>query len=448
MHCIDRAELEQFLAGRLAPERMLAIDEHLGACADCKKLAVSLSARAQLGASIAGATDCPDYEELSAYIDESLDAERARAIRAHANLCELCATDVQRIRELRSHAALRDRVVVRPGMSRPARRSILSLSKGILSLSKGILSLSKGAKQAIAAVSLVGVVAAAVLLTNMGGPAGKSVTRLAVKPPTTVQTTQPSQTAQQPTPTPSAQPRTPTVAVNPAPAPAYTRVLRDGEYSVIRKDGALMLARHDGTPVRTALGARIASSIDEKLRTGRIKPVKPVEMAMATVNMRSDNAGYQPPPTAPRQIAPMGKVVLSARPTLKWSAVDLAESYRVRVYNKSFNLVAEQISRTNTLTLAKPLVRGQVYIWRVGVRFAGTDQWSESAAARFAVLSIDDYNTIQRVQTKLPGSHLALGAAYESVGLYDEAANEYRLLRRANPNSALAQKLLYGATQR
>lgn len=430
MHCIDRIELEQFLTGRLAPERILAIDEHVGKCAECKKLAVSLSARVELGALIAGATYCPDYEELSAYIDESLEAHRAGAIRAHANLCELCATDIERIRQLRSHAALRERVVVRPGMTRRTPRGVFVYWK-----------------QAVAAVSLAGVVVAAVVIGNMVGPVSKSVPQVAVKPPAAVQTTQPSQTVKQPSPTPNAQQSKSTVAANPTPTPAYTRVLRDGAYSVIRKDGALMLARRDGTPVRTALEARIAASIDEKLRTGRIKPVKPVQMAMATINMRDDNAGYEAPPTAPKQIAPMGKVVLGARPTFRWSAVDLAESYRVRVYNKSFNLIAEQISRTNALTLAKPLVRGQVYIWRVGVRFGETDQWAESAAARFAVLSIDDYNTIQRVQSSLPGSHLALGAAYESVGLYDEAASEYRALRRANPNSKLAQKLLHGAAQ-
>ncbi len=168
---------------------------------------------------------------------------------------------------------------------------------------------------------------------------------------------------------------------------------------------------------------------------------------MATIGTRGSDGGYVAPPTAPRQIAPTGKFVLAARPTFTWSAVDLADSYRVRVYDIPGNLVAEQVTSKPSLTLTKPLPRGQAYSWRVGVRFTAADGWTESGASRLFVLSADDYNTIERVRTRLPGSHLALGAAYESVGLYDEAATQYRLLRRANPRSALAKKLLYGVAQ-
>jgi len=225
-------------------------------------------------------------------------------------------------------------------------------------------------------------------------------------------------------------------------------VLRDGNYAVVSSKSCLTFARRDGTPLRTALEARIAASIDEKLRTGRIRLARPVYMAMATIQTRGTAGGYVPPPTAPKQIAPVGKFVLSARPTFTWSAVDLADSYRLRVYDGEGNLVAEQVTSKTTVTLDRPLPRGKVYAWRVGVRFSETDDWTQSGASRFEVISTEDYNTIERVRTKLPGSHLALGAAYESVGLYDEAAAEYRLLRRANPNSKLAAKLLHGVAQR
>ena len=433
MNCIERIELERFLKGKLAPGRMLEIDEHAGQCEQCKKLLVSLSARARFGAELIGAMDCPEYEELSGYVDESLVPERAGAIRTHANLCEPCAKDIDRIRELRSHAVLREKVTVRPGMSRQTRRSVFVYWK-----------------QALAAASLGGIAAALVFFNTTGAPIVKNPTQVAVKPPEVAQTN-PIKVINPPesrpvTPVENHKPAT--VATNPKPAPAFTPVLRDGRYAVVGKGGALMLAKKDGTPVRTALEARVAASIDEKLRTGKIKPAKPVQMAMATINTRGSDSGYEAPPTAPKQVAPMGKVIYGAKPTFTWSAVDLAESYRVRVYDTSGNLVAEQTSLKNSLMLAKPLARGQVYSWRVGARFGETDGWAESAAAKFAVLSTEDYNTIERVRATLPGSHLALGAAYESVGLYDEAAGEYRQLRRANPNSKLAQKLLYGVAGR
>ena len=75
------------------------------------------------------------------------------------------------------------------------------------------------------------------------------------------------------------------------------------------------------------------------------------------------------------------------------------------------------------------------------------DPWIESAAARFYVVSAEDYGLIQKVKKQLPGSHLALGVAYERCGLYEEAAQEYRALRRQNANSALARRLLREAVE-
>lgn len=431
MNCIERIELEAFLKGKLAHERLLAVDDHVSGCAECRKLLATMPARADFGAALVGATDCPEYEELSAYADDSLDATRAGSIRAHANLCELCSKDIARISELRSHAALREKIVVTPGMTRQGQRSVFVYWK-----------------QALAVVSLAGLVTVAVLFGNVGNQPVKHNPQVAVNPPVVGHLAPP-------VPVRNAIKTTkPIVAVNPTTKPPIkvavkpvAPVLRDGGYSVIHSGGALALAKKDGTPVRSALEARIAASIDEKLRTGKIKPIKPVLMAMARIDMRSDNGGYQAPPTAPQQIAPMGKVVLSQKPTFTWTSVDLAESYRVRVYDNG-NLVIEQVVKHNSFTPSKPLARGKVYSWRVGVRFGETDQWAESAAVGFAVLSAKDYASIKRVQSKLPGSHLALGAAYESVGLYGEAAAEYRALRRANPDSKLAQKLLYGAAGR
>ena len=80
------------------------------------------------------------------------------------------------------------------------------------------------------------------------------------------------------------------------------------------------------------------------------------------------------------------------------------------------------------------------------MRFGKSDSWAKSKAAVFKVLSAEDLGTIQKVKRQMPGSHLALGVAYESVGLYEEAASEYRALRRANPNSQLARNLLPSVT--
>lgn len=432
MNCIDRTKLKDFLSMKLAPQQMLAVDEHVTACMECKAALVKLSARADLALQLVGADDCPEYEELSAYVDNSLDADRSRVIYLHTNLCELCAKDIDRIRELRSHAALREKVLVRPGMARQQKRGAFGYWK-----------------QALAAVSFAGIVAVVVMSGRFGVPVNTVPQQVATNPPITVHHSPlpgVKATVKPVTPTPA--PVVVAVATSPSAAPKVAPVLRDGNYSVVRKGGNMVLAKSDGTFVRTALEAKIAAQIDEKLRTGQIKPIRSYQMACATINTRDDNNGYDAPPTAPKQTAPVGKVMLSATPTFTWSAVDLAVSYRVRVYNESSNLVIDQIVTKNSFSPAKPLARGQVYKWRVGVRFGETDQWAESAAVKFAVLSSNDYASIKRVQNTLPGSHLALGAAYESVGLFDEAAREYRALRQQNLDSMLAKKMLYGVAQR
>lgn len=444
MSCIERVEIEQFVKGKLAPEKLLAVDSHIRECADCKKLAASLSSRVDLAAAVTGAADCPEYEELSAYLDEKLDAARAAAIKNHANLCELCAGDLDRIQELRSHAALREKITVKPGASRVSQR-------------RGFFFYWR---QALAVTSLAGLVAVGFMLSNFDNVATKSHKRpvVAVNPgisspvkPVTPQNPtkpQPEKIAAKPESAPT---KAPVKDTKPAPV-VVASVLRDGKYSVVRQGGNLTLAKADGSSVRSSLEAKLAARIDEKLRTGKIKLPEPVQMAMA-VPVRGGDDSYEPRPSAPKPVAPVGsqtgrpRIVMSASPTFNWGPVDLANAYRVRVYDESGNMVGEQMTKNTHLTFSKPLARGKVYTWRVGVRFGEEDSWTQSGSIPFYVLSAQDFGAINSVRTRLPGSHLALGAAYESAGLYDEAANEYRMLRRENPNSKLAKDLLYGVAR-
>lgn len=442
MKCIERVEIEEFVKGKLAPQQMLAVDSHIRECSDCRKLAASLSSRVDLASAVIGAADCPEYDELSAYLDESLDAARFLAIHDHANLCELCARDLDRIRELRSHAALRDKVTVKPGASRVRQRGFFVYWK-----------------QALTVVSLGALAAVAIMSSNPVGQAPNKPSRTAANPPI-AHPARPAGPVSEPEQ--SSPPLNANVAVNkPKPAPVTVAastpaelkpkplvtppaLLKDGGYAVVRKNGTLTLAKADGGSVASRLGARMAAKIEEKLRTGKIRLPDPVKMAMAGITTRANADGYQAPPAAPKPAGPIGKIVISATPTFNWSPVDLADAYRVQVYDTSGHVVAEEITKNTSLTFSDPLPRGKSYSWRVSVRFGEEDSWTRSASSPFHVLSEQDYDTINSVRTQLRGSHLAMGAAYESAGLYDEAANEYRILRRQNPNSQLARDMLYG----
>lgn len=446
MSCIERIKLEQFVTGKLAPKQMLAVDSHIRECADCKKLAQSISSRVDLASAVTGAADCPEYEHLSAYLDESLDAARAKAIRTHANICEYCTNDLNRMSELRSHASLREKITVTPQASASPERGFFFYWR-----------------QTLAVASLAGLVAIALTFGNFGRVDNKDHQQIAVNPPINNSvkimspkkppTPEPEKIASKPLPVPvrvtvnnpvrvaANYPKPPRIVTPP--------VLRDGRYSVVGKGDTLALIDAKGKSVASRLEARIASRIDEKLMTGKINLPESVKMAVAPIMVRDgETNAYTAPPAAPKPIGPIGRIVMSATPTFNWAAVDLAEAYRVRIYDEFGNMVAEQLTKNTRLAFSKPLARGKTYAWRVGVRFGEEDSYTQSGPAAFYVLSAQDFDSIKNVRTRLPGSHLALGAAYESAGLYEEAANEYRLLRRANPNSKLAKTLLDGVAQR
>ncbi len=67
MNCISRQELEQFLQGNIEPQRLLAVDEHVSACPDCKATLQNMPAGriagTGLGIALLGVQECPPYEK-------------------------------------------------------------------------------------------------------------------------------------------------------------------------------------------------------------------------------------------------------------------------------------------------------------------------------------------------------------------------------------------------
>ncbi len=426
MECVDKQELERFLQGDLDAERLLALEEHLSACAACRgmlnALPVRVRAAASLGADLIGASDCPEYAVLSALVEETLGRAEARPLQAHVNLCELCAKDVERIRSIRSQGALRDTVCVRPGTPR-----------------RGAAWTWRVWRRAVAGVLAVGAVAVATVALRqppappISGPV--VVERVPAPEPDRVQ----PGPAVKPTP-----PEAPVVAAIPDKAkpaqPSPPPLLRDGAYQLVKSEGTYAMVRIDGKSTRTPLEARISALINQKITAGRIKPAEPVRVAMNTIVVRNEE-GYVPDPTAPKQISPVGVVVMSDHPTFRWSRVDMAESYRLVVTDKNGNRVFEGTTDKTGLKLSQPLERGRVYFWRVGARFNRGDPWANSRAAGLRVISAEDMTTIRAVKSRMSGSHLALAAVYESLGLYADAADEYQAVRRANPGSQLARRI-------
>ncbi|MCX6345545.1 MAG: zf-HC2 domain-containing protein [Armatimonadetes bacterium] len=417
------SELENFVNGKLDSKQLLEMDEHVCGCAQCRaaisNMFVSKKMALDLGALLLGANDCPEYEQLSAYVENELDTDQAKAMQSHVNSCEPCTRDVSRMAELRSHALMRPSVTVAPGMSKQAARTATPIWK-----------------RALAGMGAVGVVAFSAYMffgllkmSNQTAPVAKAP--IAAKQEVAHQANLPEKPiniipgVDKPT----------VIAARPE------ILLNDGNYRIIRENGKLQMAKAgDGSP-RTALEVRIAASINEKLQTGKVKLDEPYQVSMTEFTVRSNGANNSSEAIAPKLIEPSDKVIFSSNPTLKWSKIDMASSYKVTVYDKTGRILIDQTTDKTSMMAPTSLPRGGVYQWRVGVRRSESDKWAMSAASNFAVLSDHGYNTIQKVRSQMPGSHLALGVAYESCGLYSEARQEYAAARRANFGSALANKL-------
>jgi hypothetical protein len=143
--------------------------------------------------------------------------------------------------------------------------------------------------------------------------------------------------------------------------------------------------------------------------------------------------------------SPVGIVLETARPTLRWDALEDA-TYMVTIYDSNFNPVATSRALTTpSWTPPGPLARGQIYSWQVTALKRDSQIKSPqppAPEAKFKVLGGAQAAAIQRARGANPNSHLALGVLYAQAGLLDDAEREFSALLRANPQSEVARKLL------
>ncbi|HEX5731199.1 MAG TPA: zf-HC2 domain-containing protein [Blastocatellia bacterium] len=145
-------------------------------------------------------------------------------------------------------------------------------------------------------------------------------------------------------------------------------------------------------------------------------------------------------------LAPLGTVIDSDQPALKWSALDGATSYVVGVYDSRLNEVASSPPLQSTeWTVPRPLKRGAVYNWQVRAVKDGEEiklPRADAPAAKFKVLEAAKSAELERARRAHGGSRLVLGVLYAQAGLLDDAEREFELLAQANPQSRIARRLL------
>ena len=147
-------------------------------------------------------------------------------------------------------------------------------------------------------------------------------------------------------------------------------------------------------------------------------------------------------------IEPAGKVLLTDRPTFRWSKLSGATGYVVEVYDARFKLAASSPALTGVSWTSPPLARGQVYSWQVKATRDGQEFIAprpNAPQAKFRILDQATADEIASARRDYASSHLLLGLLYARNGLLAEAEQEFRELQKANPdspNSEVARKLL------
>jgi hypothetical protein len=150
-------------------------------------------------------------------------------------------------------------------------------------------------------------------------------------------------------------------------------------------------------------------------------------------------------------LSPVGTVVRNSRPTFRWHQLAGATSYGVAILDQDLNLV-EKNSPSPQLSWAPthPLKRDVVYTWQVTAVFEGREITAPAAPARearFKIISAEKAAALSRTPPEISTSHLKLGIVYAHSGLLDDAEREWRAAIAAGQDAVLARKLLLSTKQ-
>jgi predicted anti-sigma-YlaC factor YlaD len=405
--------LERYRRRKLAPAESLALDDHLAACETCRdKLQEGISARATLLALQSNlhiepsvASDHPPREQLSAYVDGWLDKVDRELIESHFGFCQPCGAQIE---ELRAYAERRAEA--------PARASVSSAATvaqpGFLAKMFDLRFSSAFRFAGATAVTLIILALALWLLSRTGKQGDVVVTPSPVPSPTSIS---PSPEATAPT----------LLALN----DGAGRVTLDAQGNLT---GLESLSPTDQQRIKTAL------------TTQRVETPRTLRELKST----SGDVMGSPTDASFALLSPVGKIVASNRPTLRWQPLRGAINYQVTITDPRANY--KEVAVSPALSDAKwtvdhPLKRGRVYTWQVT---AGAESGEIKAPAlnapeaKFRVLGQAKADELTRARKAYAGRHLTLGLLYAQAGLLDEAEREFQVLVKANPESDVAKNLL------
>jgi anti-sigma factor RsiW len=446
-------------------DELLAMDAHLADCAKCR--AALRSAVSDVAASLSqkvsparGESACLDDDLIARYVDGQTDETDAEIVETHVADCPRCAADVASLRAFRVQMQGYDWTTAQAVAQSPSRWMRLRDWRDWLTLSPSRrFALQAGTVFAAAATAALLVFLTAVRpmqtqvaalqsqvsqLQQTNDALLKQVSTIADLQTQLVWLQQENKKFQQNYKI--AQTKIATLEIHLArleqskiqnPKSKIVLVLNDG-------GGQVTLDQQGNLAGLTSLPPSLQREVKATLKTQQVK--KPSAIAgligkPGTLLGGNNNAA----PFA--LLSPVGTVIQTARPTLRWQALSGATSYAVTIVDDADNEEAakgESLSGTEW-TLPQPLPRGRVYRWYVVAHKDGAEIQSPSksgAVVKFRVLEQKKADELERARQKYANSHLTLGILYAQAGLLDDAEREFQALAEANPNLPVAQKLL------
>lgn len=419
----------------MPPAELLAANDHLAICEACYRRfnkedrleAAYEFARAELGANDSAQLDHLDYEQIAAYVDNTMSPAEAEILESHIGLCRQCDMEVSDLRDLkatlhsdrarsqRPPATFRDKFSALRRV--PASRAVFQV-----------------AGQIILAALFVWI--ATIPLRTRVADMQAQLAELRQENQQLRQAHDNSETAIAELKAELARYQPSHVATLPDSPEQIILALDDGGHQVTLNgqgelEGLNSLPETYRQMVKTAL-------------TAQRVPSSPI---IARLAGKSRNLmGEQGSEASFALLSPVATVTQSDRPTFRWTALGGASGYIVTIYKPNSKEVStSQLLNATEWRAPQSLKPGGIYAWQVRALKGGEEIRMPSPAApeaKFKILERAKAEELERAKQTYANSHLMLGILYAQAGLLDDAEREFEALSAANPNSRVAENLL------
>ena len=415
MEHLTQKQIEDYSQNRLGAAELLSIDDHVAACEACRqRVEAGMNGDAAFYALHGEAFGDGlgvhlTVAQTAEYVDKNLSGDELQVVTDHLTGCEQCLMAVEDLRAFRNEIAPSlDREYQPATVPSPAIKESWFTRFGSLFRVSPVPAFGGAAL----AVLLLGIIAWLVWRTpNEREP----------------------QIAEVPTPVAQPSPSSNLVTPQPQPATVVAQLNDGGRVLALDQEGKLSGADDLPALYRNLVAKAFSTQRIEK--SSQLQGLtRPPSSLMSGDNQKNQFAVLQP----------AGDVLLTDKPTFRWSTLEGATGYVVEVYDDKFNLVTSSPQLTNPSWTAT-LPRGNVYSWQVKAIKEGQEITSPrppASQAKFRVLDQAKANELARAKRAYGSSHLTLGLLYAEAGLLREAEQELRLVQRSNPNSEIARKLL------